>query len=735
MFNFRNKKFPFFHQHDEMDCGPSCLKMICEYYGKKFSIDYLREISFLTREGVSLLSVNEAAEKLGFNTLMLKLTYKGLAEIDFPCIVHWNQNHFLVVIEINRKTNKIKIADPNSGILSITKEVFLQNWISSSNNKGVALVLEPTNDFYEKAEINQKSKKYSFLFNYLKPHKKLFGQLFLSLALLSLVSFIFPFLTQILIDLGVKYKNYQVVTLILVSQLFLFIGITTIELIRNWITLHINARVSLRIISDFLGKLLKLPLSFFDSKAVGDLSQRLNDHHRIESFLTDVILNSAFSIFSIIIFIFILSAYSMKILAIFLIASLLGILWVLIFQKKRKQLDYIRFQRNKENQDKLFELIIGMQEIKLNGGETYKRWEWERLQIKLFKLNIQSLTLEQYQKTGFTFFNNVKNIIISYLAAIETINGNLSLGAMLSISFIIGQTNGPLEHLVSFFKAAQDAKISLDRLLEVQDKKGEEEIIDPASLIRMGDEYLTAENIHVSDLSFQYEGPHSPYILKNVNFVIPKGKITAIVGESGSGKTTLMKILLGFYNPVKGKVEIGDKDLKYILPKNWRDKCGTVLQDGFIFTDTIARNIVSNGHDIDEDKLDNAISVANLDETVNDFPLKYTTKIGNSGIGLSGGQKQRILIARAVYKDPKYLFLDEATSSLDARNEKIIMENLNNFFIGRTVVIIAHRLSTVKNADQIIVMKKGAIVEIGNHQDLITRQGDYYSLVKNQLEL
>lgn len=594
------------------------------------------------------------------------------------------------------------------------------------------MFLEPTPEFYQKKAIKENNKGYSFLFRYLTPYKKYVTQLIWGMLAASLITLAFPFLTQILIDFGVSDKNVPILYLILLSQLFLFVGETVIEIIRSWLLLHINTRVSLNIISDFLIKLLKLPIKFFDTKSVGDISQRINDHHRIENFLTGVTLSSLFSIINIVIFSIILGFYNRKILLVFFVLSLLGVVWVFLFQKKRKQLDYKRFARNRENQDKLFEMITGMQEIKLYGSETPKRWEWEQLQVKYFKLNIKSLALEQYQQSGFIFFTHLKNIIISFIAAKEVINDNMTLGALLGISYIIGQTNGPLERLVNFITSAQDARLSMDRLQEIHNKNDEENTDISSSIQNIN---IAHENIKLLNISFQYEGPNSPYVLKDINLTIPKGKITAIVGTSGSGKTTLLKLLLNFYNPIAGKILIGDNDLQSISSKWWRNQCGTVMQEGYIFYDTITKNIALDGKELNQQAMDNAVKVANIEEFVQNLPLGYTTKIGNSGIGLSGGQKQRILIARSVYKNPNYLFFDEATSSLDANSEWLIMNNLNEFFKGKTVVIIAHRLSTVKHADQIIVLEKGEIVEIGNHEKLTKAKGKYFELVKNQLEL
>lgn len=749
---FLTSKFPFQFQLDAMDCGPACLKMIAEYYGKSYSLEHLREISYISREGVSLLSISEAAENIGFRTLMVQLPYEKLvSDCPVPCILHWDQNHFVVLYDVKKRSRLLQlfsskkerdllsIADPSHNLITLDKSSFLKSWVSSGDGKGIALFFEPTDKFYETEIQENKEKKFSSIFQYLKPYKKLLLQVVFGMLAASLISLVFPFLTQALVDYGIRYKDFGFVTLVLLAQLFLFVGETVIELLRSWIMLHMNTRISLSIVSNFLMKLMRLPIRFFDSKAVGDVTQRIVDHHRIESFLTGVSIDSVFSVITILIYTIILGIYSKVILLVFLLLSTFGVTWILLFQKRRRHLDYRRFQRNKETQDKLYELINGMQEIKLNGSETHKRWQWEHLQIKLFKLNMGGLALEQYQKVGFLFFTQLKNIFIAFLAARAVINNDISLGAMLSISFIVGQTNGPLERLIAFIRAAQDAKISLDRLQEVHKKQDEEQIVphteDDSATLQGSLGLPVMSDIRISNLDFQYEGPSSPVILKDVDLLIQKGKVTAIVGASGSGKTTLLKLLLNFYAPVRGKIMIGDAHLGLISPKGWRKQCGTVMQDGYIFSDTIANNIAADGKEIDFDRLDKAIMIANLKEFIDGLPMGYATKIGASGVGISGGQRQRILIARAVYKNPKYLFFDEATSSLDANNEKVIIENLNNFFENKTVVIIAHRLSTVKNADKIVVLDKGQIVETGNHDMLVKIKGHYFTLVKNQLEL
>lgn len=762
---FLDKKFKFYRQLDYMDCGPTCLKMVSAFYGKDYSLDFLRANSYITKNGVSLLGLSEAAEKIGFKTLVAKISYKQLTEqVPLPCVLHWNQEHFVVLYDIEKKSifrnvEKLVLGDPGHNLVKVEREVFEKCWISAANDKGVALLMEPTPDFYRDSHEERKNKMgFGFLFDYVKPYKRYFLQIFLGMFLGSLISMCFPFLTQSLVDFGVNRKNLSFIHLILLSQLLLFLGSIAVDLIRNWILLHVSTRISITIISNFLVKLMKLPINFFESKNVGDITQRINDHHRIETFLTGSTLSTLFSVINLIVFSFVLAIYNVQLLLIFGIGSILSVLWISIFLRKRKDIDYTRFQRSRENQNSLYEIITGMQEIKLYNSQRARRWEWERIQAKLFKVNIKSLALDQYQEIGSSFFTQLKNIIISYSAAVLVINQEISLGVMLSISYIVGQMNGPLAQIIQFIRSIQDAKISMDRLGEIHNKREEESSEDLVGANenpteRIGNDIdadgiyfnhshflnsiksVSGEGITISNLSFRYGSPKSSLVLKDISMHIPKGKITAIVGSSGSGKTTLMKLLLKFYPPSEGNILVDGINLNDVSAQLWRNNCGTVMQDGYIFSDSIARNIAVDGERIQEERLYDAIKVANIQDYIAKLPLGFTTRIGNTGSGLSGGQKQRIFIARAVYKDAKYLFFDEATSALDSNNEKVIMENLDQFYQGKTVLIIAHRLSTVKSADQIIVMKDGEIVEQGNHYELAAQKGYYYELVKNQLEL
>ncbi|MPS65503.1 MAG: ABC transporter ATP-binding protein [Chryseobacterium sp.] len=729
----------FIAQYDQMDCGPACLAMVSSHYGKNFSLQDLRSKSFITKEGVSLLGICEAAENTGYKTIALKTESEGFSKELFPCILHWNQNHFVVLYKISKNiiTGKrtYKIADPGHGFVSLSEEKFKKSWISEGN-KGIALFLEPTEDFYQHTPLQEETLSIKYLLKYLKPHQKQIYWMLLLLTLGTLITLIFPILTQKLIDEGVNKKNLSIIVYILLAQLAFFLGNIVINIFRNWIILVVGTKINIQIISDFLKKLLKLPIKFFDTKLMGDFSQRIQDHERIENFLTSQSLLTLFSIITFTAFFGILWYYDVRILTIYMVLTTVSVLWSLYWMKKRKILDYFRFQQRSENQESIYEIINGVSEMKLNQFEDFKRKEWESIQEKLFKINIRILKLDQIQLSGFEFINQLKNIIVTFLSAYFVIQGYMTLGALLSVSYIIGQMNSPVNQLISFFRSLQDAKLSLARLNEVQNNPEEEQEKQVPLLSKKYTEQNGIEKgIYFKDVSFQYEGPQSPYVLKNINLFIPEGKVTAIVGASGSGKTTLMKMLLKFYEPVSGEITFNHLNINDISPIDLRKNCGVVMQDGYIFSDTIERNIATSDEDIDYNRIEQALQTANINSFVDGLPLGLSTKIGASGNGISGGQKQRVLIARAVYKNPHFIFFDEATSALDAENEKIIHDNLQSFFKGKTVIIVAHRLSTVKNADQIIVLKNGEIAEQGNHQSLVDKKADYYNLVKNQLEL
>jgi ATP-binding cassette subfamily B protein len=724
--------FTFTHQLDAMDCGPACLKMITDYHGRVVSLQKLREKCHISREGVSLAGISEAAESLGLRTMAVKVTYDshidlpGLTEFPLPCIVHWEQRHFVVVYKINSKY--VWVADPAHGKIRLTKEQFKKSWCSDGD-QGIALGLEPSPEFYQAGEINTSKGVWSSLLPYLSPYKRLIIQFMVGILVGLVFQVMFPFLTQSLIDVGVQNQNLSFVTLILIAQLVLFVSQTFVQFIQSWIILQIGKRVNVSLISDFLIRLMRLPLGYFDSKNVGDLIQRIQDNNRVENFLTGSVLSIFFSFLSVVVFSGILLMYDVLIFGVFLFFTTLYITWVMIFMKRRADLDYLAFQQASDNQSTLFEMINGMQEIKLQGSERKRRWKWIDIQALLFRVQSKSLALRQYQDFGALFFNRLKDILITFIAARAVINGQITLGTLFAIQYIVGQLNAPFDQFIAFIRSAQDARISLTRMAEVTDVTPEE---DPS--VQTISEIPGEAAITLDKVGFAYS-PLSPQVLSGIDLTIPAGKVTAIVGASGSGKTTLLKLLLGFYPPTEGKVSVGSIPLLAINKSAWRAKCGTVMQDGYIFSDTIGNNIAESDDVISFTKLDRALHVANIQDFVYSMPLSYNTMIGAKGSGVSQGQRQRILIARAVYKDPEYLFFDEATNALDATNERIIMENLNQFFQSKTVVVVAHRLSTVKNADNIVVLDAGKIVETGTHKDLVALRGKYWELVQNQLDL
>lgn len=726
------KKFPFYKQPDTKDCGPTCLKMIAKSYGRLVEISDLRRWSDTGRSGSSLDGICNAAEKIGFRTLCVKISLNDLTEeAPLPCICYWNEKHFVVVYKIEKKS--IYVADPAYGVLKYSKREFLDNWIGKEaeeiSSEGICLLLEATPQLLEDDENEVSKTGLSFLFSYLKPYRKLLFQIGMGLLAASILQLIFPFLTQSVVDIGIQNKDIHFLYLVLIGQLFVFLGRSVIEIIRSWLLLYLSSRINIALVSDFLIKLMGLPISFFDVKLTGDIMLRIGDHERIEQLLTNQSLNVLFSVFNFIVFGAVLAFYNVPVFLIFLVGTTLYFAWVSYFMKKRRDLDHKRFSHMSTDQGKIMELIMGMQEIKLHNAERKKRWSWEMVQIRLYKLRIQGLRLEQIQSNGASIINELKNILISFFTAKLVIDGELTLGMMLSVSYIIGQLNAPVSRFLSFVYSLQDARIALERLAEIH-KREDEEPKDSGRLTDLPDKH----SIRLEKVSFRYPGMPDP-VLKNIHLMIPANKVTAIVGASGSGKTTFMKLLLRFYEPESGKVFLGDTNLNSFTQHVWREHCGSVMQEGFIFNDTIANNIAVSDDFVDRSKLKKAVEVANIKEFIEELPLSYNTKIGADGMGISGGQKQRLLIARAVYKNPDFLFFDEATSALDANNERIIMENLEVFFKGRTVVVIAHRLSTVKHADQIVVMDKGEVIEIGTHYDLLEQKGSYYNLVKNQLEL
>ncbi len=729
--------FPHYLQADDMDCGPTCLRMIAKFYGKNYSLQTLRKNCHISRNGVSMLGISDAAEQLGFRTSGVKIPWEKMRdEIPLPCIAHWEQDHFVVVYDIKRKKNGkdlIYVSDPAQMRLVYTKDEFLRYWYSTEvkNEKvGTALLLEPTPKFYLEDDEKQPGLRLNYLLQYLRPYRKFIVQLFLAMITGSIVSLIFPFITQSVVDFGINNSNLNFIVAALMAQVVLTLGQTANGLIQGWLSLHITTRISVAFISDYLNKLMRLPISFFDTKKLGDIMQRIGDNDRIQSFLTGTLISIIFAVFTFIIYTVIMAHYHAHILLIFLTGSILYALWVTVFLKQRRRLDFKHFKQAADNQNVIVQLISGMQEIKLNNCEKQKRWEWERIQAKLYKISIKSMTLGQTQMVGGLFIDQTKNVIVSFLAAKAVIDGDMTLGMMMAMQYILGQLNVPISQFIGFIQDAQDAKISTERLNEINDMEDEE----PVKEDKIQD-IPAHKDIVLKDVMFQYNGPHSERVLDGINLTIQADKVTAIVGISGSGKSTLLKLLLGFYKPVEGEITLNDIPLNRYSDSKWRRNCGVVMQEGFIFSDSIEYNIGIIDEIPNREKVQEAAKTANIEPYIARLPLGYDTLIGAEGQGISTGQKQRLLIARAVYKNPAYLFFDEATNSLDANNERVIMENMNHFFKNRTVVIVAHRLSTVKKADNIVVLDKGKIVEQGNHAELVARKGAYYNLVKDQLEL
>lgn len=716
-----------------MQCGIACLAMVCKHYGKEFSIETLSRYCFASTEGVSLLGISEAANKLGLHSVCGRVSMEQMQQAPLPCILHWNQNHFVVLYK-QKQGKKFYIADPGKGLITYNRKEFVEHWVSTRSQgeeKGIAMFIQPTPVFYEQEGEQQKEKRsFKFLFGYLRQYRRYFGQILLGALVGCLLQLVFPFLTQAIVDVGIAQKNLNIIYLILLGQLMLTVSRTAVDFIRRWILLHISVRINISLVSDFFIKLLKLPMSFFDTKLMGDLMQRMGDHSRVEKFLTNQMLNVAFSLLGFVVFGGVLFSYNLPIFLIFLTGSVLYGGWIAFFLEKRKQLDYQFFECQATNNSKTYQFITAMQEIKLQDCEQRRRWEWEDVQADLFGVSQKQLKLQQTQEAGSVFINEVKNILITITAATAVIHGEMTLGMMLAVQYIIGQLNSPVEQLMAFLYSLQDVKISLERINEIHGMENEESNKD--ALTAFADE---DRSLYFRQADFKYDPHHPRKTLDGVDVVIPQGKVTAIVGTSGSGKTTMIKLLLGYYRVLEGSITIGNTDLQQYNPKWWRRQCGVVMQDGIIFSESIARNIAVGDGEIDKKRLQQSARIACIEDYILSLPLKYNTLIGQDGVGLSQGQKQRILIARAVYKNPDYIFLDEATNALDANNERAIVENLMEFYQGKTVVVVAHRLSTVKNADQLVVVEKGRIVETGTHEELIRRQGAYWHLVKNQLEL
>lgn len=727
----KKTKFPFYRQLDNKDCGPTCLRMVAKFHGKSFSREFLRDKAGITRLGVTMASIADAAEAIEMRTLGMRMPLESLVEeAPTPFIIPWRQKHFVVVYKTTK--DRVFVADPAQGFLDYSHQDFLEAWTNAADKSGFVLILEPSPNFYKQEEDKTKNKGFGFLWPYLRPYKKLINQLFIGVLVGAVIQFMMPFLMQSVVDIGVNNQDISFIYLVLIAQLVLFVSQTLVTIFREWLLLHVTGRFNIKMVSDFLFKMLKLPVNFFDTRNTGEHLQRIQDHNRVQNFVSSSSFNMVYSIVLFVVFNFVLVYYDLTIFFVFLTGAVLYVTWTLFFLKKRAELDFKRFDEQSQSQTSLVQIINGIREIKVNNSQRKNRWKWEQVQISLFKTSMSSLKLGQYQSIGSSFINQLKNIMITFLSATAVVNGEITLGMMLSIQYIVGQLNGPLNSFIGFIQLWQDAKISLERLWQVHSKEDE----DDKRQDKVKD-LPQDKSIYIKNLNYRYGSKSSPLALENLNFKIEEGKTTAIVGASGSGKTTLIKLLLKFYEPSEGSIQIGNVNLGNIHNDFWRMNCGAVLQETFIFNDTIAGNISESEQEeiINKDKLEMAAHIANIEDFIERLPNRLNTELGTSGIRLSGGQEQRLMIARSVYKNPAYVFFDEATSSLDANNEKVIMEKLDSFLDGRTSVIVAHRLSTVRNADTIIVLEHGKIVEKGNHNELTAMRGKYYELVKNQLEL
>lgn len=729
-----NSKFKFYHQTSLSDCGPACLKMIALYYGKNIPVETLRDLSGIAKDGVNLLGIAEAAEQTGFSTTAVKINFQELFQIgSFPCIAHWDQNHFVVVV---RKADQhIIVADPAKGLLHLSEEDFIRKWLSqpdtSTTTKGIILFLKPGQVFFDRPDEKIQQSGWKALTRYLTAYKKYIFQVILGLMIASALQLVFPLLTKMVVDNGIEGKNLSFIYILVIAQFVFMLSRTGVEFLRSRILLFISTRISLTILSDFWTKMLRLPLSYYDTKMSGDVMQRVGDQKRIENFLTGSTLNIIFSLFTLFIFSILFLLYNWKIYLIFFIGTLLYFFWIRYFLKARRKIDFEQFDTGAMENTATIELIQGVQDIKLYNAENYFRWKWEEIQVRSFRLNFKSLLLNQRQETGALLINEGKNILITLIAATAVVNGDMSLGGMVAMQYILGQVSSPVEQLVGFSQQAQDAGISLERFAEINALANEED-----TEVAYVNDLSAGRTIHIRDLSFKYPGAGNDFVLKNLSLEIPENKVTAIVGMSGNGKTTLLKLLLRFYRQYEGSITIGEKDIPFekIAPSYWRSQCGSVMQDSYIFNESIKNNIAVGEASPDMEKLLHACRVANIDDYILGLPQQFETKIGPEGTGLSGGQKQRILIARAVYRNPAYIFFDEATNSLDANNENIILKHLQSFFRDRTVIIVAHRMSTIKNADKIVVIENGEVAEEGNHDTLLNLKGKYYQLIKNQME-
>jgi len=722
------KKFPFERQLDTMDCGPACLKMICKYFGKYYSLPYLRDLCGITREGVSFLDLSYGAEKIGLHTLAVRADIQILHEkVPLPCIIHWKNSHFIVVYKTTK--HKIYVSDPAKGLISYTHDEFKKGWYKNDEENGALLAIEPMSDFLQRdlEERTERKKTFQNVLGYFLPYRRNFSTILIIMFIATALQGLLPFISKAVIDVGIQTRDLDFINLVLIANIVIIVSVTVSGAIRDWLLLHITARVNIALISDYLIKLMQLPVTFFENKMIGDILQRAQDHERIRTFIMNNSLNLIFSTLTFLTFSVILLVYNVTIFAIFLAGSVLYIGWVLGFLKVRKKLDWEYFALTSQNQSYWVETVGAIQDIKINNYEKQKRWKWEDIQAKLYKVNLRVLNVTNAQNLGAQFIQSIKNLLITFYCAKAVISGDITFGVMISTQFIIGMLNSPLVEFINFVISAQYAKISFLRINEIHQLKDEEDTVVSNNL-----NIPDHKNLFLNNVFFQYT-PNSPFVLKQISLIIPERKITAFVGGSGSGKSTLLKLLLRLYNPSFGEILIGNMNISNLSLREWRDQCGVVMQDGKIFNDTILNNITLDDEKIDYTRLKEAVRIAHIASEIEQMPQGYQTKIGEVGRGLSGGQKQRLLIARALYKNPSFLFLDEATNALDAINEHQIVQALNQAFEKRTVVVVAHRLSTIMNADQIVVLKDGMIIEVGNHEKLMEKRGHYFDLVDKQM--
>ena len=715
-----------------MQCGAACICMVCNYFGMKSTLEWIESYCKPMKDGISMKGLTDSARNLGFDAVAARVPTERLGSLPLPAVLHWNQNHFVVLYKVSRKGERYHIADPAKGKIKYSREEFGRHWESTTVDgepAGIAMFFDPIDTVEEPLPSRPKKRSFGFLLGYLRQYGRYFFQIGLGLLLGCLLQLVMPFLTQSIVDTGIKHSDMGFIWLVLLGELMIVTGRMSADFIRRWLLMHISMRINISLVSDFFIKLMNLPMSFFDTKLMGDLLQRIGDHSRVQNFLTNQVLGIVFTMLTFVIFGIVLYVYSSVIFLTFLVGSIVYGLWIVRFLGKRKLLDYELFELQAENQNRTYQFVTSMQEIKLQNCERRRRWEWEDTQATLFGVQMKAMKLQQAQEAGSIFINEVKNIVITVLAASAVINGQLTLGAMLAVQYIIGQLNSPVSQLMSFIYSVQDVKLSLERINEIHDGEKDE------TSEELAHSYAGEKSISFRNVDFKYNIYAYYKNLDGVSFDIPAGKVTAIVGASGSGKTTLIKLMLGYYPATSGCISVGGRDISEYNLRWWRRQCGVVMQDGVIFSESIARNIAVDDGPIDEERLLNAARIANIHDFAMELPLKYNTRIGADGRALSQGQKQRVLIARAVYRNPDFIFLDEATNALDAKNERSIVENLAEFYKGRTVVIVAHRLSTVKNADQILVVDGGKIAESGNHASLVEKKGVYYNLVRNQLEL